>query len=77
MTFFVILMDKNLFSTYKTFLFIFFAFCVTVEPVYSGHLWFLNKVTAITRFPLYRVLDFLGKKRQRKLRWSMFFIRYK
>ena len=34
----------------------------TVKPVYSEHLRFLQKVSAITRCPLYRVLDFLGKK---------------
>ena len=48
----------------------------TVKPVYSGHLRFLKKVSAITRCPLYKVLDFLGKKRQQKLRWRIFFIRY-
>ena len=41
----------------------------TVKPVYSGHLWFLKKMSAITRCPLYRVLDFLGKKRHHKLRF--------
>ena len=40
----------------------------TTKPVYSGHLQFLKKVSAITRCPIYRVLDFLGKKRQHKLR---------
>ena len=34
---------------------------ITVKPVYSGHLRFLKKVSAVTRCPLYRVLDFLGK----------------
>ena len=48
----------------------------TTKPVYSGHLQFLKKVSAITRCPIYRVLDFLGKKRQHKLRWRDFFIRY-
>ena len=45
----------------------------TVKPAYSGHLRFLKKVSAITRCPLYRVLDFLGKKREQKLRWRIFF----
>ena len=48
----------------------------TVKPVYSGHLQFLKKVSAITRCPLYRVLDYLGKKRQQKFRRRIFFIRY-
>ena len=45
----------------------------TVKPAYSGHLRFLKKVSAITRCPLYRVLDFLGKIREQKLRWRIFF----
>ena len=49
----------------------------TVKPVYSGHLRFLKKVSAITRCLLYKVLDILGKKSQHKLRWSMFFIQCK
>ena len=36
---------------------------ITVKPVYSGYLRFLKKVSAITRCPLYRVLDFLSKKK--------------
>ena len=32
----------------------FFENIYTVEPVYSGHLRFLEKVSAITRCPLYR-----------------------
>ena len=35
---------------------------ITVNPVYGRHLQFLQKVPAITRCPLERVLDFLGKK---------------
>ena len=38
-------------------------YCTTVEPVYSGHLQFLKNVSAITRCPSYRALDFFGKKR--------------
>ena len=38
--------QKNLY--YETFL------AYTVKPVYSGHLGFLKKVSAITRCPLYR-----------------------
>ena len=45
----------------------------TVKPVYSGHLRFLKKVFAITRCSLYRVFDFLSKKRQRELKWRIFF----
>ena len=26
----------------------------TIKPLYSGHLWFLKNVSAITRYPLYR-----------------------
>ena len=37
-------------------------FCITVKPVYSGHLRFLKIVSAITRCPLCRILDFGGKK---------------
>ena len=32
----------------------------------------LEKCPAITRGPLFRVSDFLGKKRQNKLRWTIF-----
>ena len=31
----------------------------TVEPVYSGHLRFLEKVSAITRCPLYRGFQYV------------------
>ena len=34
----------------------------TVKPVYSRQLRFLKKVSAISRCPLYRVLDYFGKK---------------
>ena len=44
----------------------------TVKPVYNGHLRFLKKASAITRCPLYRVLDFLGKKWQQELREGFF-----
>ena len=44
----------------------------TVKPVYSGYSRFLKKVSAITSCPLYRVLDFLGKRRQWKLRSRIF-----
>ena len=36
-------------------------FC-TVEPVYSGHLQFLEHFSAIARCPLHRGLVFVGKK---------------
>ena len=34
----------------------------TVKPLYSGHLRFLKKVSAIMKCPLYTVLDFLEGK---------------
>ena len=38
----------------------------TVEPVYSGHLRFLEKVSAIARCPLYRGFQYFAKKRGKK-----------
>ena len=38
-------------------------YCITVKSVCSGHLQFLKNVSAITRCPPYRALDFFGKKR--------------
>ena len=49
----------------------------TVKPADSGHLRFLKKVSAKTRCPLYRVLDFLGNNRQLKLRLRIFILRSK
>ena len=34
----------------------------TVKPLYSGHLLFLEKVSAIRTCPLYRVLDFFEER---------------
>ena len=45
----------------------------TVKPIYSGHLRFLKKVSAKTRCPLYRVLDFLGKKKRPEIKMEDFF----
>ena len=53
-------------------LFILQIYLVTVKPVYSWHLRFLKKVSAITRCSLYRVLEILGKKRSQELRWMIF-----
>ena len=50
---------------------------ITVKPAYSGHRRLLKKVSAITRCLLYRVLHFLGKRRQHKLRWRIFILRSK
>ena len=41
--------------------------CVLRTPVVP------KKVSAITRCPLYNVLDFLGKKIKQELRWRIFF----
>ena len=38
-----------------------------------GHLQFLKKVSAMTRCPLYRVLDFLGKTDNRNYGKGLFF----
>ena len=45
----------------------------TVKPVYSGHLRLLKKVSAITRCTLYRVLEFLGKKKTTEIKIKDFF----
>ena len=45
----------------------------TVKPVYSGHLWFLKKVSAITSCPLYRDLRVLGKKKTTWIKMEDFF----
>ena len=40
----------------------------TVEPVYSGHMRFLEKVSAITRCPLYGGFQYFAKKMEKKIR---------
>ena len=44
-----------------------------VKPVYSGHLRFLKKVSAIARCLLYRVLNFFGKKKATGIKMEDFF----
>ena len=49
------------------------ASATTVKPVCSGNLGFLKKVSAIARCPLYRVSDFLGKKKKTEIKMEDFF----
>ena len=49
-------------------------FFSTVKPVYSGHLWFLKKVSDIGRCPLYRVLDFFEENTIIDKNITMFYV---